>query len=667
MKLKYSLTILICYFSILCFAQKERITSIYLKHDELNTSLLEERYYDKQDRLVKTTTYRYYPYKRKCSADSAWSYDTKVYEYNESGELISETEYSKNWLYKKRVKVTDSKSSITKEYKYTTEVKHKDGLEIKETRVDTTVLEWIKFNKGKVTEKRVYPNPLLNPLKYVQENWTYKGSFLKQYSIENFYSESIKKQNYSVSENEKITIYYRPDLDSIPERIEFSEYQDNQFKKNTIFNFDLEGRVVEEIDLDEDQKPDYNNYTRYYYFGKNEYAHSCRSTEKMDEDISEMDCGGIELGYKTLDYEWVMYSFDTSYNHINHERNFEYAVYEQTKNYVIGYEDIEESFVYLNKRKDSILYANTIIREEKEEYDKANKVYRSVVYGQENSDNCKNSYGKIMETVTDSLRKSKTRITYHTSTAETPHPIEDKYILDWATGREIRKIEYVPSTGKVYRFAVYGYDSKGNLISENDSITLYKNKKYIKYEYDNAGLLKSRNTIIKNFTETQEYFEYARNGNLKNIKKIMYENGHKDCDIIIYDSTNALCRIDDLNGAQCRIEIRHLEKTVKDRDSTIIRYNPQLKIEEKRIYKKHKLVDGFFDEFNERGQLTRSYNNEAGLDVYLIYDSTGRLVEKKTYKPGIKPYLMNHEVYIHNFLPGKLETYKNLSINKKYN
>lgn len=669
MKLKYSLTILICYFSILCFAQKERVTSIYLKHDELNTSLIEERCYDNQDRLVKTTTYRYNPYRSKCLADSVWSYDTKFYEYNESGDLICETEYSKDKLDKKRVKVTDSKSSITKEYRYITESKRKNGLEIKETRIDTSILEWIKFNKGKVTEKRVYPKPL-DQSKYVQENWTYKGSFLQQYSIENFYSESIKKHNYTVLEYEKMTIYYRADLDSIPDRIEFSKYQDNIFEKRRIYNFDLEGRVVEELEFDEEENPDYSIHSRYYYFGKYEYGYSCRSRKKMDVDISNMDCDGLEFNSQPLDYNWEMYTIDTSYVYENHEKRIDYAKYEQTKDYVIGYEneDLEESFVYLYKNRDSILYSNVIFREEKQEYDKEKKIFRSIVYGQEKPSSCQFSYGKTLETITDSLRKTKTQIIYSTLTSDTPHPIEEKSILDWATDRPIRKIEYVVPTNKISRITVYGYNSNGDLISEKDSVVTIQKRKEIQHEYYKAGLRKSTKTSVKGNYDVQENFEYAPDGNLKKSEKITtYKNGEKYGEIVLYYSNIPNCRIHDLSGAQYVININNLDKPAKFRDSSIVRYDPQSKIIEERRYSKTKLVDGYFDEYNERGQLTRSYNNERRLDVHLIYDSIGRLVEKEIYRPGVNPILENHEVYIHNFLPLKLETYKNLSIKKMSN
>ncbi|MBO9703646.1 MAG: hypothetical protein J7604_25805 [Sporocytophaga sp.] len=89
---------------------------------------------------------------------------------------------------------------------------------------------------------------------------------------------------------------------------------------------------------------------------------------------------------------------------------------------------------------------------------------------------------------------------------------------------------------------------------------------------------------------------------------------------------------------------------------------------QKRGYDKTKLIKGFFDEYNERGQLTRSYNRDLYLDVHLFYDNVGRLLEKKTYKLTDKAaYLSRHEVYTHNFLPAKPNYYKNFSINYKSN
>ncbi|MBO9703687.1 MAG: hypothetical protein J7604_26010 [Sporocytophaga sp.] len=666
MKLKYILIFLFCFSSNLIFGQKERVTSIYLKHNNLNTSLIEERSYDHQYRLVRVVKYHYNSYGQNC-LDSAYYHETTTYEYDVNGELVNESKYHGDKLYRQIVKLNDHNSSITKRINYFTERESKNGKIVNTPKTNTAILEWVKFEKGKITEKRVYPDPD-NSTRYLQENWTYKGPRLQQYTIQNQLSDGIFKSDYLISSNEKMTINYRVDRDSMPERIEIShQYDEADPHINSIEHFDLEGRLVEKEEFGR-----YLSYTTHerYYYEKDRYGYSNRTFRIMDEQIDDMSCGDIEVGHKPSDYEWIIYNIDTSYSIINREKNFDYPVFEHSKYYTIGYKDPEESFSYIYKNKDSILFSNTILREEKQEYDKEKKVLRLITYGQETDNSCKHSYGKILETVIDSLKKTKTRIIYHNPEYDKRHLIETKYILDWSTEKDIRKEEYSPFTGKINLITVYGYNKNGELISEKDSIATNQKRRTVQHEYM-AGRLKSSKTNIKDKSDILEQFEYAPDGSLKKSEKITTykKDGEQYGDFTIYEP----------DGSYTKIYISHLQRPSHERDSSVVKYNTKLKVVEERKYSKTILFRGYFDEYNERGQLTRSYNEEKDMDIHLIYNKAGRLVQKKIYRTGdavdlIKkkinntdnPYLLrSDEVYIYNFSPAIMETYKHFSVNKK--
>ncbi|MBO9703647.1 MAG: hypothetical protein J7604_25810 [Sporocytophaga sp.] len=555
MKLKYILTVLICSVSTFCLSQKEKVTTVYLKYDEFNTALLEERHYDQQDRLIKETKYSYIPSGRKCKIeDSAYYHETKTYEYDENGVLINESVYNKAMrLIKKTVKEYDHKSSVTIRYNFRTTTKREKGVEIEVSKIDTSILESLKFDKGKITEKKVYTDPDFSSKKYIQENWKYKGSFLEQYSIVNFSSKELIKHGYEVPENDKMTIYYRPDLDSIPEKIEIVDCdKDPLLKGKTIYNFDLEGRVAEELSTSGGPHPRYTDKTRYYYGNDPyQYAYATHSYEKVSTNIEEMDCGVVEPGDESLDYNWYIYNYDTAYIHIHKVQKFEYKVYDQDKFYTIGYKNPTEAFVYLHKNKDSILFQNTITREEKQEYDKEKKILRLLVMGQKSPNSCEYSYEKIMETIIDSLKKTKTRMTYDHTIDEGRHYLHYKHFLDWNTEKEIKKIQY-DLTGKVYLITVNKYNKKGELISEIDSVAAFAPKRNIEHEYDMTGRRKSTKTIIKGYSEELENFEYMSDGTLKkSIKITTYKkDDSKYCDIVIYEP----------DGSHTRINISDLHK-----------------------------------------------------------------------------------------------------------